>query len=130
MISFSSSTDEIHSPPDLITSLARSVMRTYPRASIEAMSPVRSQPSWNLSRGVVSVVGGRDPRAAHLQLARGLAVPFDLAAVVGDYPGLHQGVHAAGADAVVPCLLVVGILGGRAMVPTGLISVMPHACST
>ena len=41
---FSSSTEEIHSPPDLIRSLARSVRRTKPRASIAPMSPVRSQP--------------------------------------------------------------------------------------
>ena len=45
----SSSTDEIHSPPDLITSFDRSVIRTNPCESIEAMSPVRSQPSSNLS---------------------------------------------------------------------------------
>ena len=49
MTSFSSSTDEIHSPPDLITSLARSVICTNPRSSTAAMSPVRSQPESNLS---------------------------------------------------------------------------------
>ena len=42
---FSRSTDEIHSPPDLIRSLVRSVMRTVPSASIAATSPVRSHPS-------------------------------------------------------------------------------------
>src|SRR5207342_599656 len=42
---FSRSTDEIHSPPDLIRSLVRSVMRTKPSSSIAATSPVRSQPS-------------------------------------------------------------------------------------
>ena len=45
----SRSTDEIHSPPDLITSFERSEMRMNPCESIAAMSPVRSQPSWNLS---------------------------------------------------------------------------------
>jgi catechol 2,3-dioxygenase len=47
--SFSSSTEEIHSPPDLITSLIRSVMVKKPRSSSVPTSPVRSQPSRNLS---------------------------------------------------------------------------------
>ncbi len=42
---FSRSTELIHSPPDLIRSLVRSVMRTKPSSSIVATSPVRSQPS-------------------------------------------------------------------------------------
>jgi hypothetical protein len=42
---FSRSTDEIHSPPDLITSLARSLIWMKPRGWIETMSPVRNQPS-------------------------------------------------------------------------------------
>ena len=41
--------DEIHSPPDLMTSLARSVSRMKPSASSVPTSPVRSQPSWNFS---------------------------------------------------------------------------------
>ncbi len=45
MISFSSSTEEIHSPPDLMTSFVRSTRRMYPSPSIVATSPVRSQPS-------------------------------------------------------------------------------------
>ena len=45
MILFSSSTDEIHSPPDLITSFERSLIWTKPRGCIETMSPVRNQPS-------------------------------------------------------------------------------------
>ena len=49
MIRFSSSIDEIHSPPDLITSLARSVSLMNPSASRVPTSPVRSQPSWNFS---------------------------------------------------------------------------------
>ena len=44
---FSSSTEEIHSPPDLITSLARSVSGRKPSAVSEPTSPVRSQPSSN-----------------------------------------------------------------------------------
>jgi hypothetical protein len=46
---FSNWTEEIHSPPDLITSLARSVMVMKPSASMVPTSPVRSQPSWNLA---------------------------------------------------------------------------------
>src|SRR5439155_1757016 len=49
MRAFSSSTEEIHSPPDLMTSLARSVIWMKPLASTVPTSPVRSQPSWNLS---------------------------------------------------------------------------------
>ena len=46
---FSSSTELIHSPPDLITSLARSVICTKPWALTDPTSPVRSQPSSNFS---------------------------------------------------------------------------------
>jgi 3,4-dihydroxyphenylacetate 2,3-dioxygenase len=46
---FSRSTEEIHSPPDLMTSLIRSVMVKKPRSSSVPTSPVRSQPSWNFS---------------------------------------------------------------------------------
>ncbi len=40
MSAFSSSTDEIHSPPDLITSFERSLIWMNPRGWIETMSPV------------------------------------------------------------------------------------------
>ena len=40
---FSRSTELIHSPPDLIRSLVRSVMRRKAISSIVATSPVRSQ---------------------------------------------------------------------------------------
>ena len=43
--SSSSSTEEIHSPPDLITSFVRSVSVTKLRSSIRPTSPVRNQPS-------------------------------------------------------------------------------------
>ncbi len=46
---FSRSIELTHSPPDLMTSFVRSVMRTKPRLSSVPMSPVRSQPSWNFS---------------------------------------------------------------------------------
>src|SRR3954469_22901629 len=45
MMAFSRSTDEIHSPPDLMTSLVRSTRRMYPCGVTTAMSPVFSQPS-------------------------------------------------------------------------------------
>ena len=45
MSAFSRSTDEIHSPPDLITSFDRSLIWMNPRGWIETMSPVRNQPS-------------------------------------------------------------------------------------
>ena len=71
MSAFSSSTEEIHSPPDLITSLVRSMSLMNAVASSSATSPVRSQPSSvNFSRAArVVVVVARDPRAAHLELA-------------------------------------------------------------
>ncbi len=63
---------EIHSPPDLITSLARSVMRTYPSGVILQTSPVRSQPSTKDCglRGSLVVLGG-DPRSSDEQLTEG-----------------------------------------------------------
>mmetsp|Transcript_97657 Transcript_97657/g.291664 ORF Transcript_97657/g.291664 Transcript_97657/m.291664 type:complete len:341 (+) Transcript_97657:97-1119(+) len=46
---FSRSMEEIHSPPDLMTSLDLSLMTMAPSSSILATSPVTSQPLWNLS---------------------------------------------------------------------------------
>ncbi|CAM5633411.1 hypothetical protein SGLAM104S_08672 [Streptomyces glaucescens] len=49
---FSSSTEEIHSPPDLMTSLARSVRVRKPSGEMVPTSPVFSQPSsLNFSAG-------------------------------------------------------------------------------
>lgn len=45
---FSNSTEEIHSPPDLMTSLARSVRVMKPCSSMRPTSPVRNQPESNL----------------------------------------------------------------------------------
>mmetsp|Transcript_14548 Transcript_14548/g.36955 ORF Transcript_14548/g.36955 Transcript_14548/m.36955 type:complete len:270 (-) Transcript_14548:781-1590(-) len=50
---FSMSIEEIHSPPDLITSFDRSVMTMAPPLSSFATSPVMSQPLWNLSEAEV-----------------------------------------------------------------------------
>src|SRR5260370_13326374 len=43
---FSTSTELIHSPPDLIRSFRRSVILTYPSESIVTTSPVRNHPSY------------------------------------------------------------------------------------
>jgi len=45
MMAASMSTEEIHSPPDLIRSLVRSVMTKYPSGDPMAMSPVSNHPS-------------------------------------------------------------------------------------
>src|ERR1700756_3624983 len=45
MIAFSSSTEDTHSPPDLITSFARSTIETNPSGDTVATSPVLNQPS-------------------------------------------------------------------------------------
>src|SRR5690242_14682805 len=46
MSAFSSATELIHSPPDLMTSFDRSVMRKYPSGSMVTTSPVLNQPSF------------------------------------------------------------------------------------
>jgi hypothetical protein len=46
---FSSSTELIHSPPDLMTSLLRSVICMVPLGKTTATSPVRSQPRSNFA---------------------------------------------------------------------------------
>mmetsp|Transcript_10550 Transcript_10550/g.32864 ORF Transcript_10550/g.32864 Transcript_10550/m.32864 type:complete len:295 (+) Transcript_10550:305-1189(+) len=51
---FSRSMEEIHSPPDLMTSLDLSLMTIAPSSSILATSPVISQPLWNLSAALYS----------------------------------------------------------------------------
>jgi hypothetical protein len=50
---FSRSTEETHSPPDLITSLDRSLISTKPFDVTAATSPVRSHPSWKRSAASV-----------------------------------------------------------------------------
>ena len=75
-------------------------------------SPVVSQPSVaELVLGAqgfavrAAVVRARDPRAAHLQLARRLAVPGQTLAAGADQPGLDAGGEAALGDAVRPLLV-------------------------
>src|SRR5699024_3274411 len=48
-MAFSISIDDIHSPPDLITSLSRSVILMKQYSSMVATSPERQYPSTNLS---------------------------------------------------------------------------------
>ncbi len=92
---FSRSIELIHSPPDLITSLERSVICMKPSASMVATSPVGNQSSPFSSARSGSPpsplkYSERDPGAAHQQVAERLAVPRQfLARVVHD---LH--VHA------------------------------------
>lgn len=47
---FSSSTDEIHSPPDLMTSFTRSARTRYPSGDGVPASRVGGHPSWILLR--------------------------------------------------------------------------------
>ena len=51
---FSTSIELIHSPPDLIRSLARSVIVRNPSESIVATSPVPNQPSASIASRVAS----------------------------------------------------------------------------
>jgi hypothetical protein len=80
MAMFSMSMELIHSPPDLITSLLRSVICMKPSASMVATSPVGNQPRpcASLTSGLALEVAVHDPGAAHQQVAVGLAVPGQL----------------------------------------------------
>ena len=123
--SFSSSTDEIHSPPDLITSLARSLIGVKPSSSSCPMSPVRSQPSWNFSGAGLAVVGPGDPRPPDLDLADRLAVLGQVMAVVGDHPSLDPGDDPPGLGPPFDLLRGWGPPGPRATAHSGLVSVIP-----
>src|SRR5882672_4102149 len=85
---FSRSTEEIHSPPDLMMSLDRSVSRRNPSGVMLPTSPVRGH-----------------PRPGHLELADALAVPRQLGAAIVDQPGPHRRREAALQDPVLPGLL-------------------------
>jgi hypothetical protein len=52
MAMFSMSMELIHSPPDLMTSLLRSVICMKPSASMVATSPVGNQPSTSGDQGL------------------------------------------------------------------------------
>ena len=58
------------------------------RGDVAGLEPAVLGPALGLLGRVV--VGGRDPRAAHLELAHRLAVPRDLLAVVADRAQLHE----------------------------------------
>src|ERR1035437_114961 len=64
----STSMEEMFSPPEMITSFERSLMRTYPSGSITARSPVWNQPpgeSLLRGGGVLQVALHRDVAAEH-----------------------------------------------------------------
>ena len=128
---FSRSTLEIHSPPDLITSLARSEIWMKPFGSIDPTSPVRSQPSWNFLVGRIEVVAAGDPGAADLDLALGLAVPRR-----GPAPSSPQiRISTPGIGRPVRTRQLMASAGRCprgtwAMAASGLVSVMPQAWTT
>jgi hypothetical protein len=85
MAMFSMSMELIHSPPDLITSLLRSVICMKPSASMVATSPVGNQPSTRILDERVTAlaleIAAHNPRAFDQQVAVGLAVPRQFLAV-------------------------------------------------
>ena len=85
---FSSSIELIHSPPDLITSLARSVIRIVSSGWIAATSPVSNQSSVVDRVLVLLEIAPDDPRPAGLQLARADAVARKDIALVVDHAKL------------------------------------------
>ena len=135
MSSFSSSTDEIHSPPDLIRSLVRSTSRMRPRASTVATSPVRSQPSVGeaLAGALVVVVGARRSSCRGTAARRCSRRPT---APARRYPGRRPGIStpkrcARPSCAGRPARSIGRSASSTSMMATaaiGLVSVMPHAC--
>ena len=78
----------------------------------------------------VAVIGAGDPRAAHLHLADRLAVVRQRVAVVVDDPRLHAAHRPALRGRAAPTAARLGTPGsGRAIVASGEVSVMPHACT-
>src|SRR6476660_2021897 len=129
---FSSSTELIHSPPDLITSLARSVRIRYPSGESMPTSPVRSQPSWNLSGSADSspryrsvIHGPRTTTSPTDSPSAGSDSPsgptIRVATAAGMRPWLYRYRHISSPSAPA---------GGRATEPSGDISVIPQACTT
>ena len=83
---FSSSIELIHSPPDLIRSLARSVIWTI-AGGVDGGDVAGVEPARGIDRVALGpVVGPADPRPAHHQLAGRRAVPRQIAAVRVDDP--------------------------------------------
>ena len=129
---FSISMVEIHSPPDLITSLERSVMVMKPWlsmrgdvAGIEPAVPVEGLLAFALE------IAARDCRASHFQPAHAFAVAGTLLAlVVGDFHfHAEQGIALLALDIDLALRAAAWSSGGliALMVPSGLISVMPQA---
>ena len=107
----SSSSVEIHSPPDLTTSLARSLIVMKP-LGVDPADVAGAQPAVaELLRRRVLVVGGRHPRPAHLDLAGGVPVAGQHLALVVHDPGLHAAERAARGGPVLDGALGRAVLG-------------------
>ena len=140
MAMFSMSIELIHSPPDLITSLARSVICMMPSGSSVATSPVSKKPHGSqalallVARAGVLEIGARDRGAAHQQAAERLAVVRLLHAFIVDDLHLDRERRAALLHLGFDLAFVVHARSARAAVcrcvPIGLISVMPQAWMT
>ena len=115
----------IHSPPDLIRSLARPVMIRLPSASMRARSPVGNQPSASVARLLIAEIALDDRGAAHPQMSLDAALLRQRAAVgVGE-----QQVDADRGAARQMRRARRGIVGGDT-VPEGDSSVMPQLVCT
>ena len=127
---FSTAALEIHSPPDLITSLERSTISTVPSGKSLATSPVCSQPSGD--RRLLLEVSADDQRTARLQMTEGHTVMRQRLARIVDDAELRRERDPALPQLLLDPLLVgrVGETGGRAHLVTPSASVMPQACAT
>mmetsp|Transcript_112912 Transcript_112912/g.324529 ORF Transcript_112912/g.324529 Transcript_112912/m.324529 type:complete len:265 (+) Transcript_112912:428-1222(+) len=128
---FSRSIEEIHSPPDLMTSFERSVMTIAPSLSTNAMSPVINQPLWNLSAASMlkySVVthGPRtssspgEPAGTSLSKSSGSAMRTSTPGK--GMPAFTQLPNSSSA----PFVVSVYFATRRPMEPKGFVSVMPQ----
>ena len=132
MSAFSRSTELIHSPPDLIRSLVRSVIFMNP-FRIDGGDVAGAQPA--VVRPLVGqlvrlVIGGGDPGPAHLQLAHGLAVPGHNAGVVHQPACRRRAWRCpASPDSRSACPRRAPSMDDFriAALPSGVVSVMPQA---
>ena len=135
MAMFSTSIELIHSPPDLITSLLRSVICKKPSASIVATSPVGNQPPstsgeppsclkyWSMIHGPLT------SKSPEVLPSHGSSSPLSGLTIFMSTPKIAR-----------PCfrrILVFSPAGKSTWaffsvqtVPSGDISVMPQACNT
>ena len=103
---FSSSIELIHSPPDLITSLARSVICIVPSGWIDARCR-RCRTIVGVDAVLVLLeIASDDRRAAGLQLARALAVARQHLALIVDDPSSTPNIDRPGRDMISDLLVV------------------------